>query len=251
MSLFNHPGATRDMWCAIVISSLFLVGGCIEIPTSDVAYEETLSVHCLLRTDIGPSSVHVERTLDIEQPDMDIAVSGAIVRLSGDDREVILPEVAGQSGTYRATETFRVQHSSTYTLDVRAQDGKTLSATTTVPGYFQILYPGYGDSVEQQSFLRLRWSKSEGAEEYYIHVTQRSSVTFESYAFSDTVYYIPTYDLEREGQVWIDIFAVDKNYAGYTRSDPGDPDSPDVNHIPGVKGVFGSAARTFGFFYIK
>jgi hypothetical protein len=189
--------------------------------------------------------------LDIEQPDINIAVSGAIVRLSGDGREVILPEVMGQSGTYRATVPFRVQHSSTYTLDVRDQDGRTLTATTTVPGYFQMLYPGYGDSIELGSFLRLRWSHSEGAEEYYIHVTQSSSGTFQSYAFSDTVYYIPAYSLDGESQVWIDIFAVDTNYAGYTRSDPEDPDSPDVNHIPGAKGVFGSAARTFGFFYLK
>ena len=157
----------------------------------------------------------------------------------------------GQFGTYRITEPFRVQHRSTYTLEVREQSGLTLSATTIVPGYFQILYPSYGDSIEQGFFLRLKWSESEGAEEYYIHVTQRSSGTFESYAFSDTVYYIPTYDLDGEGQVWIDIFAVDKNYAGYTRSDPEDPDSPDVNHIPGAKGVFGSAATTFGFFYFK
>ena len=230
---------------------IVLIYGCIEVPSSNVAYVEELTVHCLLRTDIGPSDVYIERTLDIEEPNYDGAVSGAIVRLSGDGREAILSEVLDQPGRYRVSAPFRIHNSSTYTLDVRDQSGRTLSASTTVPGYFQILYPAYGDSVAKSLFLRLRWSRSEGAEEYSIHVTQGSSGTFQSYTYSDTVFYIFTDELSREGQVWIDIYAVDTNYTGYTRSDPEDPDSPDVNHIPGAKGVFGSAAKTFGFFYFK
>ena len=257
----QHPLKCMDRWgrggpgFGVFVTTglvlMVLIYGCIEVPTSNVAYEEELAVHCLLRTDIGPSDVFVERTLNIEEPNTGIAVSGAIVRLSGDGREAILGEILGEPGRYRISAPFRIDNSSTYTLDVRDQSGRTLTATTTVPGYFQMLYPAYGDSVPKSLFLRLRWSKSEGAKEYSIHVTQGSSMTFLSYTYSDTLLYISTDELSREGQVWIDIFAVDTNYAGYTRSDPEDPDSPDINHIPGAKGVFGSAAKTFGFFYFK
>lgn len=241
------------------IVAISLWSGCIDVPTEKVTYEEELTVHCILRADWGPSRVYVGKTLNIEEPEADVAVSGATVLLSGDGEEVHYNEVPGTPGVYHPAGHFIVRNNSTYTLDVSDLSGRSVSATTTVPGYFQILSPLFGDSVEKDNDLRIVWSKSTGAEEYHIHVDLRvGNLTYNylSYVFSDTTLVIPAerFYTDIEGEVYgieLDIYAVDGNYAGYTRSDPEDPDSPDINHIPGAKGVFGSATKTFGFFYFK
>ena len=236
---------------------LCLISGCIDVPTKRATYEEELSIHCLLRTDTGPSDVYVERTLDINAPELGVAISGATVRLSGDGRELIFVEDYYRPGAYVAPAQFLIHHGSTYTLEVTDPIGRTVRATTTVPGYFQILSPAFNDTVQLGRDVHFSWTASEGAERYIAHVTidlyeddSISETIFLSYVLSDTTLIIPTERIPVRGHCWINIYAVDSNYAGYTRADAEDPDDLDVNHIPGAKGVFGSASTTFCFFYI-
>ena len=236
----------------------FLMSGCIDVPTKKTAYEEELSIHCLLRTDTGPSEIYVERTLEINAPELGVAISGATVRLSGDGQEVVFLEDYYQPGVYFAATRCSIYNGSTYTLDVTDPIGRNVTASTTVPGYFQILSPSSGDTVELGRDIRFSWSESDGAEEYYAHLEINLyeddgavPTIYISYTLSDTTLIVPTERIPVEGECWIDVYAVDKNYAGYTRSDPEDPDSPDINHIPGAKGVFGSATKQSGLFYIR
>ena len=233
---------------------LMLLFGCIDVPTSRTAYEEELTVHCLLRSKSYAGDIYLERTQPIEEGDAPISVSGATIRLFGNGLETVLYEI--RTGVYRINEPFWIYEDSTYRLDVMDPEGRHLSETTTVPGHFQILSPLYGASITRNTDLRLTWTKSKGAEEYYIQVLveipDAMPISF-SYAYTDTTFVIPAERLSGEGEreVKVDIFAIDSNYAEYTRSDPEDPDSPDINNILGARGVFGSYTSTFGFFYIQ
>lgn len=248
---------------ALLLISFFIMlsqlVGCIDVPTKKTTYEEELIVHCLLRTDMGPSNVYVERTLDIHETATEIAVRGATVHLSGDNREVIFTEIASRPGVYRCPAQFPLRNDSTYTIDVSDPTGRSVSATTTVPGHFHLLSPAIPESIDTDRDLELIWSSSSGAQEYHILASLAcggSEWRLVSYVFSDTTLIIPAWQLDTDipfecNRLWIRIYAVDENYAGYTRSDPEDAGSPDINHIPGAKGVFGSATHTFGLFYVK
>lgn len=247
----------RCMLCSMfVLVSLF--GACIDVPTEKTTFEEELTVHCMLRAGWGPSRVHVERTLDIEEPESDIAVSGATVLLFGNGEEIQYNEIPSDPGVYHPAGHIIIQNDSTYTLDVSDPGGRSVSATTTVPGHFQIISPSFGDTLRLGNDIRFTWTGSEGAEEYRAHITLNlygegidNGLEYISYTLSDTTLIIPTVRVPVEADCWIDVYAVDVNYAGYTRADSEDPDAPDVNHIPGAKGVFGSMANTFGLFYVR
>ena len=240
--------------CIVCFGILFvsLFTSCIKVPTNSETYDEELTVHCVLRNDRDPIDVYLERTLCIHECDTVVAVSGAKVQLSDGDREVGFTELGDKPGVYRCDDTFlTIQECTRYTLAVADSGECVLSATTTTPGPFRILSPKDGDTLTVSSDLSLTWSCSVGAADYHIYVLAADSSSSFRYIHSDTTIFVPAERFMGNGHYLVEVYAVDKNYADYTRSDRNDPDMPDIMNIRDAKGVFGSAIGKEVTFYIK
>ncbi len=138
---------------------------------------ETLGDYYVFCT-LSPGYSHQEVLLGKSVPEgLPVAITDAEVAICSDSQSVVLTHI--KNGLYRdVNSNLKLNPGSTYTLEIKIQNGKQITGKTTLPGAFDILYPLTGDTI--QHFLsrtldtlllaHVGWLQSEHAKFYSIYL---------------------------------------------------------------------------------
>ena len=157
------------------LSLLILLLSCSLDPV--VIDPETLGDYYVFCT-LSPGYSHQEILVGKSVPeDLPVAITDAEVTIRSDSQSVMFTHI--KNGLYRdENNDLKLNPGSTYTLDIKLQNGEQITGETTLPGTFDILYPHDGDTV--QHFLsrtldtlllaHVGWLQSERAKFYSVYL---------------------------------------------------------------------------------
>ncbi len=206
----------------------------------DPDYEPQLNVFCVLSNTQQMQEVIVDRTYQIDEPAGGPVIDDALVIISRDDLVDTL-EYSIINELY-ISDPFTLVPGGTCELSVAGEGFDTLSAATTIPTNFTILFPVYGDTLTLQDTIVM--TRSEGALLYSVafspHIGDYGPFTWHEPDPSDTLVQIPVgeyWDEPIEGWFTIYISAYDSNFYEYYFAEG---DSIIQAGVTGGVGLFGS-----------
>lgn len=264
----------------ISLSLIALLGlnSCSE-PTYPSEYSNQVVVQGYLMANQPIDSIIVRRTARLEEyvSEANLAINGAIVIITSNEINGIvdtLKAMPGNPGFYTSTRNPQniIKPKQTYTLFVRTPDGRTVTATTTVPDTFHIIaketfprviYYRKGPDTDPTKPYIIDWTSSSMHSDYITSVTSLDSLADQiprdfgnnneekpnrtSYGFNyidKTHTEIPWFTFHYYGKHMLAILAIDNNYYNFIRqANSGGTDIREIKYdVIGGLGVFGSAA---------
>jgi hypothetical protein len=280
-SQFLIPNRSSDRRRALLVLTccvLVLVLGCDEGIEN---YKPEPNVYCIIEAGRDTVSLMAGMTLSYFDsiPDSNRwnGTAGVVAKVQHHGAEVVLAELPGPVGFYRA-ESLPVMPGDSLSLWLEYPDGATVRGATTVPDTFsfsrlrvdttyEVPWPGDTFAVIK---LSTAWNVSRGASGYVV----LSDIWYGDSAESVLVQYGPYPASGREDFLWMQPFsfqwdtlnqtmdslpisrvrigvrAIDRNYSDYNEQQWSGQADPGKMHLDGAVGVFGSACvaeTTFRF----
>lgn len=121
-----------------------IVSGCEE-SASSFSYEKRITVASLIESNRAIDTVKLIYTAEVDKlyDPLNYAVTNALVRVIGVDvafEDTLVYDVTNPGRYFSSKPAKIILPTKTYRLDVRTQDGKTVTAVTTVPDTFSLLF---------------------------------------------------------------------------------------------------------------
>jgi hypothetical protein len=198
-----------------------------------------------------------------------LSIRGAIVVVTGNGIADTLKEMQGFPGYYTSVRNPRniIKPRQAYDLFVQTPDGRTVTASTTVPDTFHIIGKENFPRIlhYRQGLYMIDWTSSNNYSDYITSVTSLDLSNLDpipsdfgnrdnenkpsrtSYGFNyidNTHTEIPWFTFNYYGENALSIEAIDKNYYDFIRQlNGGGTDIKEMKYnVNGGLGVFGSAA---------
>lgn len=250
---------------------LVCLNGCSE-PTYPGSYSNQVVVQGYLMANQPIDSIIVRRTARLEEyvSSTALALSGSLVVVTGNGVADTLREMTGYAGYYTSLRVPQniIKPKQTYALYVRTQDGRVVTATTTVPDTFRIIgKENFPRALRyRQGLYTISWTPSATSSDYITAITSVDLSIIEpiprdfgnrdtsenkpertSYGFNfveSTHTEIPWFAFNYYGENALIVEAIDKNYYDFVRQiNGGGTDIREIRYsVSGGIGVFGSAA---------
>lgn len=158
---------------------IILIGLLTSLVTCELAPEQPLTpelvVHARLQTGHRIVRARVNRSYRLEES-YNPEFTGAQVRIFSGEDTMDLEYVAGDS--YQTRSSVPVAEGDTWFLEVAKFGFDTVRGRTIVPAGFEIVFPGFGDTVSVRDSMV--WTRSRGSKGYYL--------SFREIADQDTFY---------------------------------------------------------------
>lgn len=223
------------IYCISVL--LILCSACENNPTEE--YEPQLNVVSILNSMEQVQHVLVDRTYLLDEPS-GLPIDDALVVLSGNG---FIDTLVFNYANYRYwTSPFGIAPLDTYQLTVAKDGFDTVTAVTTVPGYFTILYPWYSDTITLQDTMVIGRSANAAVYSCFFveSISNLSFFFWHEFDPLDSLIQIPIgeyLDSPLTGRYAITVVAYDSNVYEYYFSED---DSVRQAGVTGGVGLFGS-----------
>jgi Domain of unknown function (DUF4249) len=247
------------------------LNGCSE-PTYPTAYSNQVVVQGYLMANQPIDSIVVRRTARLEEyvSGSALSIQNATVIVTGNGIADTLKEMQGFPGYYTSVRNPRniIKPRQTYDLFVQTPDGRTVTASTTVPDTFHIIGKENFPRIlhYRQGLFMIDWTSSNSYSDYITSVTSvdlsildpipsdfgnrddngnKPSRTSYGFNYIDNTHTeIPWFTFKYYGENALAIEAIDKNYYDFIRQlNGGGTDIREMKYnVNGGLGVFGSAA---------
>jgi len=143
LALNSNFKTMKTFFFFVLLISIFIIG--CEESSSSFSYEKQIVVNGLLESGHSIDSIKLSYTAEVDKKYIpsNYAITNAVVRVIGVDvifDDTLIHDVQNPGRYYSADSTKIILPTKTYRLDIKTQDGKSVSATTTVPDTFSIVY---------------------------------------------------------------------------------------------------------------
>jgi len=257
-----------------IVFAVFIISmgmsGCSE-PTYPTDYSNQVVVQGYLTANQPIDSIIVRRTARIDEYVLGSALSiqEAIVVVTGNGISDTLKEMRGFHGYYTSVRNPKniIKPRQTYDLFVQVPDGRTVTASTTVPDTFHIIGKESFPPIfhYQKGLFTIDWTSSNTYSDYITSVTSvdlsildpipsdfgnndngnKPSRTSYGFNYIDKTHTeIPWFAFHYYGETALIVKAIDKNYYDFIRQlEGGGTDLREMKYnVQGGLGVFGSAS---------